>query len=78
MTYFIDTHLGHLQQLGDSIHHADTRPTLVLPLSKVEDRHHRRLLVLRWISGDDVFRSLHVVGGKFEGDLELYQRDFPR
>ena len=69
----VDPHLWHLQELGDCIHHADTCPALVLPLTKIEYGHHRCLLVLSWISSDDLLRSFHVRFVEFEGYLAFHQ-----
>ena len=65
-----DTHRRHLQQARNLVHHADARET-VLPLSEVEQRHDRRLLVLRRISAEDLLNELFIPGVELEGDVEI-------
>ncbi len=65
----IHTHRRHLQQLRHIVHHADTRPSLVLSLPEIEQRDDGGFLVLRWVLCDDFFRAFEVLGGEFEGYL---------
>ncbi len=64
----VHAHLGHLEQLGDGVHAADTRPALVLPLAEVEHGDHCGLFVLGRVVRDDFLRLFQVVGGECKGD----------
>lgn len=64
----VDSHPRHLQHFRHGVHNADTRPTIVLPLSEVQERDHGRLLVLRWITTDDFCSDLAVCLVELERD----------
>jgi hypothetical protein len=65
----VDPHRRHLKQLCDVVHDTDARPSLVLPLSDVEERDDRGLLVLRRIFGNDLLGPLDIVSCECEGYL---------
>jgi hypothetical protein len=65
----VDPHRRHLKELCDVVHDTDARPPFVLPLSDVEERDDRGLLVLRRIFGDDLLGPLDVVSCECEGYL---------
>lgn len=46
---FVDAHGRDLQHARDLVHHADAREA-VLPLAEIEERHHGRAFVLRWVA----------------------------
>jgi len=62
-------HGGHLQELGNIIHHTDTCPAFILSLPEIKKRNHSRLLVLRRVTGNDFLRPFLVRRIKFEKNL---------
>lgn len=69
----IDSHRGHLQDPSNLVHDADTREAM-LPLSKIEKRHHRRFLVLWGVAFEDLIDQLLVEGVELERDLGVVVR----
>ena len=67
---FVYTHGRHLQELRYVVHDADACPSLVLPLSEVEERDGSGLLVLRRVVRDDLLCTLHVFRCKLERYLD--------
>ena len=65
----VDTHGGHLEEIGDVVHDGYGRPSFVLTLAEVEERDDGGFLVLRGVVGDDFLGTLEVLGGELEGDL---------
>lgn len=64
--HFVNAHGWHFQELRDVVHDADTRPSLVLSLTEMEEGDDSTLLVLWGIPGYDFVRFLQVVRGKLE------------
>ena len=64
--HLIDTHRRHLQYPRHLIHDANAREAM-LPLSQVEEGHHRRLLVLAWVSAEHLLDEGLVRLVEFEG-----------
>ena len=62
----IHSHWWHLQYFRHLIHDANTCETM-LPLSQVQQWHNRSLLVLAWVSGEDLLDELFVRLIEFEG-----------
>lgn len=75
-THLVNPHSGHIQHLGNGVHDADTGPSLVLPLTQIEDRHDGCLFVLRWVTGDDFVTSFQVFGIEFEWNLRVWSVRF--
>ena len=69
-SHLVDTHRRHLQQARNLVHHADASEAM-LSLSEVEQRHDRRLLVLRGISAEDLLYELFISSVELEGDVEV-------
>ena len=65
----VHAHGRHLEQLRHVVHHADTRPSLILPLAEVEQGNDCRLLVLGRVLGDDGLRAFEVLRVELEGNL---------
>jgi hypothetical protein len=65
---FVYTGRGHLEDSCYFIHDADAGKAM-LTLAKIEDRHNSRLLVLGWVSLEDLGNYLLVLGGKFKGKI---------
>lgn len=65
---FVDTHGRHLKKSRNLVHDAETGET-VLSLSKVEQRHDGRLLVLWRVALEDLIDDLVVLLGELEGDV---------
>jgi hypothetical protein len=66
---FVDPHRLHFEQLGHVVHNADARPTLVLPLSEVEEGDNGCLLVLGRVMGDDFIGACKILRSELERDL---------
>lgn len=66
---FVDSHGRHGKKLCDVIHNADTCPSLVLSLCKVEQRNDGRLLVLVRVIRNDLTGPCKVFGSELEGDF---------
>lgn len=62
----VNSHLGHIQQLGNSVHDANTGPSLVLSLTQIKNGQSGSLLVLWWVASNDFMRAFEVFGGEFE------------
>lgn len=57
----VNTHGGHLEELGDVVHDRDGNPTGVLTLTEVEQWDDGSLLVLFGVVGDDLLCHLLVL-----------------
>lgn len=66
---FVDTHGGHVEEVGDIVHDGNGCPALVLALAEVEKGDDGGLPVLGRVVGDDFLGALHVVGSELEGEL---------
>lgn len=64
---FVDAHRGHLEEASDLIHNADAGETM-LTLTEVQEGHDSSLLVLRGVTGEDLFDELVVLLGELEGE----------
>lgn len=65
----VNTHGWHLKKFSNIVHDANARPTLVLSLTKVEERDDSSLLVLRRVFRNDFVRTFHILGSELKGDL---------
>ena len=63
----VDAHGRHFEDSGDFVHDGDGGEA-VLALAEVQEGHHGRFLVLRWVALDDLVDEALVLGGEFEGD----------
>lgn len=70
----IHPHGRHGEKFCNIVHDADTRPPLVLPLCEVEQRNYGRLLVLRWVVGNNLIGPCKIFGSKFKGNLSVQCR----
>ena len=66
---FVNPHRWHLEHLGHVVHDADARPTLVLPLSEVEEGDNGCLLVLGRVMRDDFIGACKILRSELEWDL---------
>jgi len=66
---FVHPHGWHRKKFRDIVHDADARPSLILPLCKVEQRNDGRFLVLRWVMGNDLISPCEVLGSELECNL---------
>ena len=69
----VDAHRGHLQDPSNLVHDADTCEAM-LPLSKVEKRHHGRFLILWGVAFEDLIDKLLVDGIELERNLGVVVR----
>jgi hypothetical protein len=67
---FIHSHRWHFEQLRHIIHNAYARPSLVLPLAKVQEGNDSCLLVLGRIMRDDFIGVFKVLRCELEWNLE--------
>jgi hypothetical protein len=65
---FVYTHGWHLQYPRDLVHNTNAAES-VLALSNVKERHYGRLLILRGVSGDDLFDELLILRCELEGNF---------
>lgn len=65
--HLVDAHGRHLQQPRHLVHDTDAREA-VLPLPEIEQRHHGRFFVLRWVPLEDLGDELLVRFVEGEGD----------
>ena len=63
---FVHSHWLHFEQLRYIIHNADARPSLVLPLAKVEEGNDSCLLVLGRVMRDDFIGTFKVLRCELE------------
>lgn len=66
----IDSHGRHAEVFCDVVHDADTCPSFVLSLGKIEEWDDGRFLVLRGVFGDDFLSALYVLCVELEWDLQ--------
>jgi len=72
-SHLINTHRRHLKYPGHLIHDADAGEAM-LALAEVEQGHHRGLLVLRGVPGDDLLDELLILRGKLERNFRIVIR----
>jgi hypothetical protein len=65
---FVNAHGGHLEEPSDLVHDADGGEA-VLALAEIEDRHNGGLLVLGWVSLEDLCDKLLILGVELERDI---------
>lgn len=68
--HLVDTHRRHLQQSRDLVHDADASEA-VLALAKIQQRHHRRLLILARVAAQDLLDELLVLRIELERDIQI-------
>ena len=68
--HLVHPHWRHLQYPRHLIHDTDTREPM-LPLSQVQQGHHRRLLILAGVPAEHLLDKLLVVGIEFEGNVRV-------
>lgn len=66
----VDTHGWHLQQSRNLVHDADACEP-VLALAEIEQRHHRRLLVLARVTTQDLLDELLILRVELEGGIDV-------
>jgi hypothetical protein len=67
---FINAHRGHFQQSRHLIHHTQARESM-LALSKIQQWHHGRLLVLWWVALQDLIDELVVLLSELKGNIRI-------
>jgi hypothetical protein len=65
----VNTHRSHVKHLRDVVHDADARPSIVLPLAKVEKGDSGGFFVLWWVTRDYLLCKLEVFWVELEFDL---------
>jgi hypothetical protein len=67
---FVNTHGGDLEHAGDLVHDADAGEA-GLALTKIQEGHDSRLLVLGRVALEDLLDEGEVLGGELEGDARV-------
>jgi hypothetical protein len=62
----INTHWWHLQHPSNLVHNADACEPM-LSLSNIKQWHYCGLLVLWWVSGEDLLNELLILCGELKG-----------